>query len=200
MKTLTGKVNAVRRVYRRLDSEIAQMQQESGLHCISGCGECCKKPDIEATPVEFLPLALRLFDDGRAETFLEELEKKTAPTCAVFRPYVTHFGGLCSEYSDRGLICRLFGFTARRNKEGQAELVTCKHLKHEQTEAYQQAVDNIKAGKKIPVMSDFYSRMAGIDPSLNTFYPINEAMKHAIETVLHYYAYRKRRKPANKSR
>ena len=72
MKTLTGKVRAVQRVYLKLDREIAKVQLESGLHCISGCGECCKKPDIEATPLEFLPLALHLYDEGKAEKFLEE--------------------------------------------------------------------------------------------------------------------------------
>lgn len=198
MKTLTGKVRAVKRVYLKLDREIAKMQQESGLMCISGCGECCKKPDIEATPIEFLPLALRLFDEGKAEQMLEELQNSKDSRCHLFRPYVTNFGGLCNEYPDRGLICRLFGFTARRDKEGNPELVTCKLLKTEREVHYLKAVDNIKQGKKIPVMSEFYSRMAGIDPSLNQFYPINEAMKHALEIVLHYYAYRRRRKP-NKS-
>lgn len=198
MKTLTGKVRAVKRVYLKLDREIAKMQQESGLQCISGCGECCKKPDIEATPLEFLPLALRLYDEGRAESTLEELQNNQESRCHLFRPYVTNFGGLCNEYPDRGLICRLFGFTARRDKEGNPELVTCKLLKTEREEAYQKALNNIKQGKKIPVMSDFYSRMAGIDPSLTQFYPINRAMQEALEIVLQYYAYRRRRKP-NKS-
>ena len=75
MKTLTGKVRAVQRVYTKLDREISKVQLESGMHCLSGCGECCKKPDIEATPLEFLPLALKLYDDGKAESFLEELQK-----------------------------------------------------------------------------------------------------------------------------
>lgn len=195
MKTLTGKVRAVQRVYLKLDREISKVQLESGMHCLSGCGECCKKPDIEATALEFLPLALKLFDDGRAETFLEELQNNKSSTCHVFRPYVTNFGGLCNEYPYRGLICRLFGFTARRDKEGKPEIVTCKLIKTHQEKEYQQAIDNIKNGKRIPIMSEFYTRLSSIDPSLSQFYPINKAMEVAIETVLHYYAYRKRRKP-----
>lgn len=193
MQTLPSKVRAVQRTYAKLDSEIAKMQSKTGLHCISGCGECCKKPDIEATPIEFLPLALELFDNNQAEQFLEELSSLEGPTCHLFRPYVTNFGGLCSNYPHRGLICRLFGFTARITKEGRSELVTCKLIKSEQNSAYEAAVESIKQGEKIPVMSHFYSRMANIDSNLNTFYPINVAMKKAIETVLHYYAYRKRR-------
>ena len=195
MKTLTGKVRAVQRVYTKLDREISKVQLESGMHCLSGCGECCKKPDIEATPLEFLPLALKLYDDGKAESFLEELQNNTSSTCHVFRPYVTNFGGLCNEYPYRGLICRLFGFTARRDKEGKPEIITCKLIKTHQEKEYQQAIDNIKNGKRIPIMSEFYTRLASIDPSLAQFYPINKAMEVAVETVLHYYAYRKRRKP-----
>lgn len=195
MSTLPEKVKAVKRVYASLDNAIAQLQQDSGLHCLSGCGECCKKPDIEATPLEFLPLALQFYDEGRAEIALEEIRQSKSTLCYVFRPHVTNFGGLCNEYPHRGLICRLFGFTARRNKEGQSELVTCKLIKEQQKELYEQVVTDIRSGKKVPVMSDYYTRISNIDPSLTQFYPINEAMVKAIETVLHYYAYRKRRKP-----
>lgn len=194
MKTLPQKVAAVKKVYERLDNEIADFQKESGLFCINGCGECCKKPDIEATPLEFLPLALQLFDEDRAEKALEEISEKTDSLCYVFRPHVTSFGGLCNEYPNRGLICRLFGYAARRNKEGGKELVTCKLIKEQQEENYQKAVIALKEDQKIPVFSEYYSRMAGVDHNLMEFYPINEAMKKALETVLHYYAYRKRRK------
>lgn len=196
MTTLPQKVNEVKRVYKRLDKEIADFQKSTTLHCLSGCGECCKKPDIEATPLEFLPLALQLFDEGKAETALEEIKQKKDSLCYVFRPHVTNFGGLCSEYPNRGLICRLFGYTARRDKEGKAELVTCKLIKEQQNEAYNQAIEDIKNGKKVVVMSDYYSRLSHIDHTLVDFFPINKAMEKALETVLHYYAYRKRRKKA----
>jgi uncharacterized protein len=194
MNTLPQKVNQVKRLYKRLDAEIETFQKSSTLHCLSGCGECCKKPDIEATPLEFLPLALQLFDEGKAEEALKEISEKTDPLCYVFRPHVTNFGGLCNEYPNRGLICRLFGFTARRDKEGKAELVTCKLIKQHQNEAYTQALEDIKNGKKVVIMSDYYSKLSHIDHTLVDFYPINKAMEKALETVLHYYTYRTRRK------
>jgi uncharacterized protein len=193
MKTLTGKVRAVRRVFLKLDREIAAFQRDTGLHCLSGCGECCRKPDIEATPLEFLPLALSLYDEGTAETWLEALRGNTG-LCHAFRPNITQFGGLCNVYPDRGLICRLFGFTARRNKEGDPELVTCRLIKEQQAEQYEEAMHKIRHGKHVPVMSNYYSLLSSIDPELVRFYPINEAMARAVETVLAYYAYRKRRK------
>lgn len=194
MKSLPEKVSAVKRVYARLDKEIAEMQKSSGLHCLSGCGECCKKPDIECTPLEFLPLALELFDEGRAENAWQELQDQQNSLCYVFRPHVTNFGGLCNAYPNRGLICRLFGFTARTNKEGQRELVTCKFIKEEQAQAFSQIAEELRAGKKIPVMSEYYTRLTSIDPTLADFYPINQAIQKALEVVMHYYAYRNRRK------
>jgi uncharacterized protein len=199
MKTLPQKVNAVKKVYSRLDKDIEDLQKSSGLHCLAGCGECCKKPDIEATPLEFLPLALQLFDEGRAEKALEEIQNSTDTLCYVFRPHVTNFGGLCNEYPNRGLICRLFGFTARRNKEGNSELVTCKLIKEEQSAQYNALIEEIKQGKKVPVMSNYYTRMSSIDHNLVDFYPINQAMQKALEVVLGYYAYRKRRSPKKKN-
>jgi Fe-S-cluster containining protein len=195
MKTLPEKARAVQKLYARLDADIQKLQSESGLHCVAGCGECCKKPDIESTPLEFLPLALQLFDEGKAEIALEEISAKENSLCYVFRPHVTNFGGLCNEYPNRGLICRLFGFTARRNKEGQSELVTCKLIKEHQAKEFEQLVIDMRAGKKVPVMSDYYSRMSAIDHTLMEFYPINQAIKKALEVVMAYYAYRKRRKP-----
>ncbi len=194
MKTLPQKVKAVQQLYIKLDREIARFQEETGLHCLSGCGECCKKPDIEATPLEFLPLALHFFDNNKALDILESIKHQKNALCYVFRPHTTSFGGLCNEYPHRGLICRLFGYAARRNKEGQKELVTCKYIKSQQVDNYASAVKGIKQDLSIPIFSDYYTRLVSIDPSMAQFYPINEAMTKALETVLHYYAYRKRRK------
>jgi uncharacterized protein len=195
MSTLPQKVKSVMRVYEQLDKDIAKFQSATQLHCLSGCGECCKKPDIEAGVIEFLPLALDLYDRGLAESTLAELSEKKDSICHVFRPHMTKFGGLCNAYPHRGLICRLFGFTARINKDEQKELVTCKYIKEEQSEHYRDAVDRIAQNEYVPVMSEYYYRMQSIDPGVQGFYPINEAMAKAIEMVLHYYAYRKRRKP-----
>lgn len=193
MKTLPAKAKAVEQLFLRLEKEMNEFRKLSGIHCPSGCGACCLKPDIEATPLEFLPFALYIFDQDLAEKTLSELKEKSDPICYVFRPHVTSFGGLCDAYPHRGMICRLFGFSARRNKEGQKELVTCRIIKEEQKQDYEKARNQIETGSPIPVMSDYYSRLSSIDPSLVDFYPINKAMSKAIEYVMHYYAYRKRR-------
>jgi Fe-S-cluster containining protein len=188
---LVEKVRAVEEVFEKLDQQIASFQSWSGLHCAWGCGKCCYKADIEATILEFLPFAHYLYQQDLAYTWFEKLQEGNSPLCLILNP--TQPGaGLCSEYKHRGLICRLFGYSARTNKYGKRELVTCQIIKTEQAGNYQQASVKIEEGnEELPVMSHYYMQLHAIDFELaRDFFPINEAIKRAIEVILHYYAYR----------
>jgi Fe-S-cluster containining protein len=183
-------VQQVQEVFSQLDAHIGQFQTATGLHCKWGCGKCCFKPDIEATILEFLPYAHFLYQHQLAIEKLEELKSGTDVICTVLNP--TQAGaGLCSEYEHRGLICRLFGYSARTTKYGEKELVTCQIIKTEQQALYAAAQQKIAEGQAVPVMSHYYMQLHAIDFQLaKDFYPINVAISKAIETVLHYYAYR----------
>jgi len=187
---LLAKVQAVEQVFEKLDREISTFQSWSGLHCAWGCGKCCFKPDIEATILEFLPFAHYLYTQNKASAWLEKLNKTNSSICLILNP--TQGGaGLCSEYKHRGLICRLFGYSARINKYEIKELITCQIIKTEQTENFEQASMKISGGESVPVMSHYYMQLHAIDSELTReFFPINEAIKRAIEVILHYYAYR----------
>lgn len=187
--SLLEKVRSVEDVFRDLDRAIATFQSWSTLHCNTGCGKCCFKADLEATALEFLPLAHQLYERGEALAWLEKFESGQQEYCHVLNP-VRPGSGLCSEYLFRGLICRLFGYSARTNKYAKRELVTCQIIKSEQPEAYRAAQEKMIT-EPIPVISDYYMRLRSIDPELaRDFYPVNQAIRRAIETVLQYYAYR----------
>jgi uncharacterized protein len=186
---LEEKVRAVEEVFQRLDQEIADFQQWSGLHCKWGCGKCCFKPDIEASVLEFLPFAFHLYKSDQAFDWLEKLS--TAEQLCVILDPQQNGAGLCSQYKHRGLICRLFGYSARTNKYGAKELVTCQIIKTEQPENYATASERILGDGSVPVMNQYYMQLHAIDFSMaREFFPINEAIKRAIEAILHYYAYR----------
>lgn len=187
---LDEKVKAVQDVFEKLDQAIAAFQQQTNLHCKYGCGKCCFKPDIEATTLEFLPFALAIYKSNRAFDWLEKLKQSDSSLCLILNP--TQNGvGLCSEYPHRGLICRLFGYSARTNKYNQKEYVTCQIIKTEQKENFERAADYVSKGGEVPIMNQFYMQLHAIDMDLTQrFYPINEAMRRAIEYVLSYYAYR----------
>ena len=70
-------------------------------------------------------------------------------------------------------------------------MVTCQIIKIEQADQYQAAEKKIESGTDIPVMSHYYMQLHAIDFEMTkNFYPINIAMRKAVETVLSYYAYR----------
>ncbi|UII28269.1 YkgJ family cysteine cluster protein [Fulvivirga maritima] len=191
------KVQAVERVFSNLEKELAAFKNATGLHCISGCGLCCKKPDISASPLEFLPLAYSLFKEDLAYQWLEELQASgSEPICKIFRPLLTDGDtGFCSNYKYRGLICRLFGYSAMLDKQGTPQLVTCKTIKTELPQAVLTAQQHIAEGKKTPVMRNYYFQLRSIDSELGqNLMPINQAILEALKIVLSYYAYRKPRR------
>jgi Fe-S-cluster containining protein len=181
------KVTQVEAVFQKLDEEIARFQSVTGMHCKPGCGKCCFKADIEATALEFLPFALHLYRNGLAEEWYGKLNSHEGSVCLILNPMQSG-AGLCTEYKHRGLICRLFGYSARTNKYGTKEVITCQVIKTEEPAEYQKAVAEVD---KAPVMSQYYMRLHAIDQEMTTeFYPINVAIKKALENVMHYYAYR----------
>ncbi len=188
--TIEEKVRDVEAVFDALDQEIAAFQASSSLHCKFGCGKCCFKPDIEATSLEFLPFAFHLYRTNQIESWYDKLSGNQSPICLILNPDQSA-AGLCSEYKYRGLICRLFGYSARTNKYGKKELITCQIIKTEQSENYSAAEQRVSEGGEVPVMSNYYMQLRNIDPELSTrFLPINQAMKAAFQYVLSYYAYR----------
>jgi uncharacterized protein len=187
------KVAAVEKLYKKLDAEINTFQAETKLHCNAGCGKCCTKPDIEASPLEFLPWAFHLFLSGEAEKVLEELNKRQNPICLNYNPLslIDKVNGRCSSYEHRGLICRLFGYAATTDKYGQLRLATCSIIKTEQQKSFDKSSELIKKGLTVPIFTDYYMNLSQIDFRLgNLILPVNKALKFAIEEVLQYYAYR----------
>jgi Fe-S-cluster containining protein len=187
------KVRLVEELFDRLDTEITDFKSETKLNCLSGCGKCCSKPDIDASPLEFLPWALQLFLNGKAEETLLELNNSSISTCHIYRPLalLEEYNGSCSNYKYRGLICRLFGYAANRDKYGELRLATCKIIKDNQLENFNNTEEAISKGLYVPIFTDYYMQLAQIDYRMGvTLLPINQALKMAIEEVLHYYAYR----------
>lgn len=181
------KSRAVLELFSQLDEAIAQFQNQTGLHCKFGCGACCFKPDIEATLLEFIPLALQIYRENKAEEVLKKLESADS-ICIVLKN--TGSKGMCTRYENRGLICRLFGYSARTDKYGKRELITCSIIKEEQPQSVSAAAAILSSPAPAPVMSDYYRRLQNIDPDLaREFFPVNTAVKKALEYVMQRMAW-----------
>lgn len=189
--SIERRVQLVEDLFSQLEKESAQFEKSSGLSCVSGCGKCCSYPDVEASPLEFLPWAFHLFLNGEAEKTLIALNETQNSTCLVYKPLTIIGRGSCSNYKYRGLICRLFGFAANTDKYGNLRLATCKIIKEGQADKYNSTAEAITKGLHVPVFTEYYMQLNQIDFHLgNMILPINKALKMALEEVLQYYAYR----------
>ena len=188
------KVQLVGKLFSQLEKDVATFQQATGLGCRTGCGLCCKKPDIHATILEFLPLAYHLYKTGESEKWQVYLEENPEQSvCHVLTPFLSKdAGGFCSQYDYRGLICRVFGFSASLDNRGKAQLITCKIIKEDLPNAVAKANEHISNKRTTPIISNYYHQLRGIDPDLGSqLLPINTAIKESIKTVLGYYSYRR---------
>lgn len=188
---LFEKSEAVKEVFQQLATESRQFHEEGGMACVSGCGFCCANPQVPASPLEFLPLAFDLYGKGLAEEIANQLAlQDQLGNCIVYRSKKDdETQGFCGSYASRGLICRLFGASARKSKYGQKELITCKILKEQKREEFAVVTSRINSGLDIPMATAFYTRLYDVDESLNTQYPINQAIMIALELVLRFKFY-----------
>lgn len=197
-----GPVSQVLRIYHEIDRRVDRFKKATGLACPPGCGTCCESQDVEATLLEVLPLAWEIYREGLGEEIIGLTEERTAVdnwTCAAFRCHDKPASdtGCCDYYDFRPLLCRLFGFAARRDKYGRREFSTCRILKATSPFAVQRAAIAVTSGLDVPVYQECHMQVATVDPGLGfRRLPINTALKQAIE-FLHWR--RPKRRPIRKA-
>ena len=189
---LIEKAQAVEGLFVKLEEQSKQFHKEAGMGCISGCGFCCSNPELPASALEFLPLAFDLYEKGIAEELAAQLaEGKSKGVCVVYRAQSADLSkGFCGNYANRGMICRVFGASARKNnKTNLKELITCKLLKAERPEAFQEVTARINTDLDIPLAPAYYTQLKDIDEVLSELHPVNEAILLALELVLRFHYY-----------
>ncbi len=163
--------------YRAVDSAAASFAEISGLACPPGCGQCCQTPEIQATALEMLPMARSIIDSKRQDS-LGDLDPGT---CVFFEQGSRPGLGRCRAYDLRPLVCRLFGYAARRDKAGLPEFAACHVHSAESSEALARAR---KMAREAPVFGDEFTKLASLDPGQGwDLLPINTALKRALERV-----------------
>ncbi len=178
-----------RELFARADAETGRLALRTALACPPGCGACCLSPDVETTLAEVRPLASALCDSGVAGAVLERLGALAAAgerRCALYEPDPADpRRGRCGAYAERPLVCRLFGFTARRDRNGAPELVACAVMHAERPEAVERARAEVRAGGEAPLFGDFARAVAGERPDDGARQlPLNDALRLALEAEL----------------
>lgn len=183
---LTNLTHQVMGILQQIDRETTSFQTVTGLQCPTGCGRCCQNPEVETTPLEMLPVVMELFRQQEVEQwFSQALAKQEQGVCVFYKPDPLIDGnGYCQVYAWRPSLCRLFGFAAIANKQGQPELAACKRHKEVTPQVVSQAQKAIATGVSVPIFSNFTEQLANLDPHQGrSQMPINRALKVAIEWV-----------------
>ncbi len=175
-------------LYSDLNSKINDVIRITGLSCLENCRACCETPveNIEVSIFELLPLAIEMWKIKKAEEVLikiEDMDNNSKCVLYVNDQNTLKEGG-CSYYSYRPLICRLFGYSAVINRNGNRELTICKLIRNSRNDLIQEVRNKIRNENDLPVYSEYTQRLMGINPYLGqNRFPINLAIKKAIEFV-----------------
>jgi len=173
-------------LYVRADEATLRFKATSGLDCPPGCSTCCLSENVEATPLEMLPLAFHLFRTRQAELVLKRIERQAdsnSNRCILFRPDLGDTdSGACSEYSHRALVCRLFGYAGGKDRTGRPRLAFCRVMRHRMTPS--DTVTDPAGIDNLPLFHDFGMAITVLHPDLGTARrPINLAIREALLKV-----------------
>ena len=183
MQRLRELARLVEAVYDDIDQTFGSYQKRSGLHCRQGCGACCNNPDIEASELEMLPLAIWLYDQGQAEAVLATLDTYSGFHCIHYvRTSLDGQDGYCGIYAHRPGLCRTFGAAAVSGKQG-LRLSVCRVIKQSLPDKYAAAL--IARENPPPQMAHAKSHITQLDYQLGKQdLPINQALRNALQRVL----------------
>jgi len=135
------------------------------LRCPEGCGSCCESfiPDILPIEADYLADWLLRTDPARAERVAAWSRISALPPCPFHE--ADREGGHCSVYPARPLICRLFGFSSIRDKQGREAFSLCKEMPARNGgRSWSGAEVRKEFGTQLPVMSDFTAEVLALAP------------------------------------
>ncbi len=175
--------------YDEMGKAFSDYQQSTGLTCLSGCAKCCDNPNITATTLEMLPMAWDLYQRGLADEWYEKLISTSSEICPLIEfASLDRMQGKCTEYKTRPIICRGFGVYGHVKKDKSKALSVCKYIKNDKDNQLIQIAESEQG--KIPLMSEWTTRLLTIHPDLTSGYrPVAESLKLALEKVLLYHQY-----------
>lgn len=196
---------AMEKLYARADEAVRRFQDAAGLSCPFGCGSCCEGfvPDILPAEAEYLAAYLAVAEAERAYALAASgLGPTSYPGgrlgCPLYRPDTPYH---CSVYEARPLICRLFAFSAVKDKQGEPSFSLCRLMPDAAAAPglRRAAGDGLKAFGLVPapVMADFGSEAAALSPAGGARGPLPEQLEAALSKILFLLGLSERADPEN---
>lgn len=171
---------SVMAIYKLLSYHINVFKKETGIDCINNCSHCCNNDHVEASVLEFLPLAKFLWDNDLADEFLDkEQDILNSETCCFYNQSKQTYA--CEIYPYRALICRLFGFSGINKKNQQIEMYTCSEIKKNFSSTINTINDFSTNIYKLPLVRDYSLKIYQINSALALpLMPVNQAIIKAV--------------------
>jgi Fe-S-cluster containining protein len=181
-------ITRIYEIYKEIDKTIENFQSATGMRCLDGCAICFREQWVEATVPEVLPLAMEIYlrnqEDDIMKAIAEKEEEKDSVCVIMIKDSPLSLKGSCGLYDVRPFLCRMFGFTARRNKYGELELSPCRIIRDSNPVGLRRAEIGFYEGLNVPVYQDLFMRIASINPSIGFHrLPINQALREAITYI-----------------
>jgi uncharacterized protein len=174
---LEGVIAAVGAIYDRIEADqrpflAAAAGRGAPLRCPPGCGSCCEPfvPDILPAEAAY---AAAWMHSSAPDLALESAgwrNRPAGPSC----PFLERLegGSRCAIYPARFLICRLFGASGTRDKEGRAAFRPCARMPLADRPAGGEGNPALTGGALVrafgaepPVMADYAAELLGLSPS-----------------------------------
>lgn len=166
---LAERLESLAYLYTRADAAVESFARLSGVSCPFGCGSCCEGfvPDILPLEAAYLATFIALKDRQKA---YELAAKGLAPRrrddgrigCPLYADDTPYH---CTVYEARPLICRMFAFSAVRDKRGEPAFSVCRlGLSRSGLRSASGAALEEGFGAVPPTMADLGSELAAIDP------------------------------------
>ncbi|MFH2113344.1 MAG: YkgJ family cysteine cluster protein [Spirochaetota bacterium] len=181
---LRDRLQALAELYHRADEAVSAFCAGSGLVCPHGCGTCCEGFVPDVMPIEAAAVAAFLADKDKAAawTLAGSGWGQSCPLYAADSPW--H----CTVYEARPLVCRLFAFSAVRDKRGQSSFALCRLMPTAPGRTARSASGSSIMGifrAEPPLMADYGNEILALDPHSNgDRAPLPEALVDALSQVL----------------
>jgi len=180
-------------VYKKIAQEQKVWREACGFDCVEGCGKCCVNFEPDILESEALYLASWMLDNKR-ETAEKIIDGTFIPArtgaengCILFDEVSPYH---CTVYNGRCCICRLFGYSGDRGKDGKKRFKPCKFYPEEkkalpfERRQYSEEEMLSKFSNTAPVMSDSMEQVVTITLDNTETKPLREALPEAIKRLL----------------
>lgn len=177
---LAKQLKQIKSVYEKLEEKQNRFCERFCIHCKSGCGSCCEHFTPDITELEADYLAFGIVSAGYEDHVLEVLDKMKANDiqCPLYdKENSAHH---CTVYLWRPLICRLFGASASRNKEGHPVFRNCK-WNDSKKEFTSEELEKHK--KDLVLMGDIGTKLQEYEVDNQDTVLLPQALKHSIYKV-----------------